>query len=395
MKVLPQELQTARYSLTRTHPYISSLLLSMNFIEQQGLGTLGVDKYWRCYYDPAVFTMWTQRQLQGVLFHEANHLLRSHPERSEHFDDKEKMNIAEDMEINPDVVECGLELPQGVMFPKMIGQPDGLLAEEYYHKIPKKKGGQQGKQGQGQGVANGRCGSCSGNPNEGEEGAPKPGDGISTAEQELIKRQVAKEIESQAKSRGNVPSGLKRWAEATLHPQVKWTKELASVCRRAMIEVMGKVDRTFKRPSRVASALGGKIVMPGWKSYVPNVGLVQDTSGSMGEGDLAKSLAETKGVLQALGGNGFGVTYISVDCAVGTKKRVNSMSQIEMSGGGGTDMGVGLRAAEESKPRPDIVVVLTDGDTPWPSVPPPFKVIVVLTSGDRPVPEWSKKIVVN
>lgn len=391
MKVLPTELQTARYALTRTHPYISSLLLSLNFIEQPGLGTIGVDKHWRCYYDPETIQRWSINEIEGVLFHESNHLLRSHPERAEHFDDHHKMNIAEDIEINPDVIECGLQLPGDALYPGTFGLKNGLLAEEYYHKIPDSP-----KMGKGHGgVAAGKCGSCAGNPNEGEQDSPAPGDGISKAEQELIKRQVAKEIESAAKSQGNVPAGLKRWAEATLHPQVKWTKELASVCRRAMIEVMGKVDRTFKRPSRVASALGGRIVLPGWKAYIPNVALVQDTSGSMGQSDLNKSLAETKGVLQALGGGGWGVTYISVDCAVGSKQKINRVGQVQMNGGGGTDMGIGLAAAEETRPMPHIVIVLTDGDTPWPSVPPPFKVIVVLTSGDRPVPAWSKKIVVN
>ncbi|MCI0561867.1 MAG: hypothetical protein MN733_25555, partial [Nitrososphaera sp.] len=100
MKVLPQELQVARYSLTRSHNYMSSMLLSLNFIETPGLGTLGVDKWWRCYFDPAVLKQWTAKELQGVLFHEANHLLRDHPRRAELFDNKVKMNYAEDIEIN-------------------------------------------------------------------------------------------------------------------------------------------------------------------------------------------------------------------------------------------------------------------------------------------------------
>lgn len=394
MKVLPQELQTARYALTRSHAYMSSLLLSLNFIEEPGLGTMGVDKYWRCYYDPKVLKKWSMKELEGVLFHECNHLLRSHPERSEPFEDKMKMNIAEDIEINPDVLASGLTLPQGCQMPELYGLRDGLLAEEIYHKLPQSK-----VVNVQLGVANGQCGSCAGNPLPGgiEQGKPASGEGIGTAEQELIKRQVAKEIESTSRQQGNVPAGLKRWAEATLHPQVKWTKELASTVRRSMIEVMGKMDRTFKRPSRVSTALGGRIVLPGSKSYIPNVGLVFDTSGSMGETDLAKSVSEGKGVLAALGGGGHAVTTISVDCSVGSKKRVSNIRNVELSGGGGTDMRIGLREAETIKPRVDVVIVFTDGYTPWPAGPTPFKTIVVLTQtgAEKEVPHWAKYIVVN
>ncbi len=391
MKALPHELQVARYALSRSHPYISSVLLNLNFIEKEGIGTLGVDKYWRCYYDPTVVTVWPTKQLEGVLFHEVNHLLRSHPERGEHFPEHDKMNIAADMEINPDIIQAGLELPQGVVFPKHIHQPDGLLAEEYYHKIPTQTIKVSG-------VGAGKCGSCAGGEAQGfEDEAPKPGEGMSHAEQELVKRMVAKDIEGMGKDAGSVPDGLKRWADATLHPQVKWTKELASVVRRAMIEVLGKQDRTYKRMSRIAGALDSRIVLPGWKAYAPNVALVQDTSGSMGESDLSKSLAETKGVLQALGSTGHTVTYISVDCSVGAKKKISNMRQAVMVGGGGTDMGIGIAEAEKTKPRVDICIVLTDGYTPWPSVPPPFKTIVVLTQSgaEKQVPSWAKYIVVN
>ena len=396
MKVLPQELQAARFALTRSHAYMSSLMLSLNFVEQPGLGTMAVDKYWRCYYDPEVFKKWNPEELKSALFHECNHLLRDHHSRGEHFPNHQKMNVAADVEINPDVLASGLPVPKDWMMPDRFGLQDGMLAEEIYYHIP--DDGQGGKGGQGKpGVGNGACGSCAGNPGEHELEAPGAGEGIGHAEQELIKRQVAKEIESAAKTQGNIPAGLKRWADLTLHPQVKWTKELASLARRSMIEVMGKMDRSFKRPSRVSSALGGRIVMPGWKSYIPNVGLVFDTSGSMGQTDLAKSIAEGKGVLSSLGGGGHSVTTISVDCSASAKQRVSNMRNVDLSGGGGTDMRIGLEEAASIKPRVDVVIVFTDGYTPWPSEPTRFKTIVVLTQtgAENQVPEWCKYIVVN
>ena len=396
-KPLPEALQAARFQLTRTHRYISGILMNMTFVEKPGLGTMGVDKYWRCYYDPAKVEEWKGEGLRAVLYHEVNHLLRAHPRRGEHFEDKHKVNCAGDIEINPDVREAGFKLPGQALFPSTYGIDDNdkKLMEEYYNLIPDNPQIGQGKPGDKPGE--GHCGSCAGEALDCEEGPPEADEGLSEGEKEIIKRQVAKEIENTVKQQGSVPSGLRRWAEALLHPQVKWTKELAAVVRRSMIEVMGRQDRTFRRLSRVGSALGGGVVLPGFKAHVPNVGLVQDTSGSMGTDDLQKSMAETKGVLNALGGAGHGVVYISVDCAIGQKKRINSTAQIQMTGGGGTDMRLGLEAAAELNPKVDICIVMTDGFTPWPVEQPPFKVIIILTQtgAETQVPSWAKWILIN
>ena len=411
-KPLPQEIQLARSILGRKHSYVASILWSLSFKEAPGLGTLGVDKHWRCIYDPEVIKQWSKEEMVGVLFHEINHILRDHPERSEaiagvediHNVDEttqralQKMNIAEDAEINPELIKCGFRLPGQYVMPSLFNLPDGLLAEEYYHKMPDNPKSDKGKgKNKDKIVGQGRCGSCSGNALEGEEEAPAPGDRLSKAEQDLIKRAVAKDIEQCVKQRGDVPAGLARWADTLLHPQVKWSKELASVVRRSMIEVMGKQDYTYKRPSRKAGCLDRRIITPGMKAFIPNVAIVIDTSGSMGESDLGKAVAECKGILQTLGGNGFGITEIAVDCVVAVKKRVNSARKIDLAGGGGTDMRIGLSEAESLRPMPDVVVVVTDGYTPWPTENTPFKTIVVLTQGGAKaqVPDFFKCIEVN
>jgi len=56
-------------------------------------------------------------------------------------------------------------------------------------------------------------------------------------------------------------------------------------------------------------------------------------------------------------------------------------------------MGVGIEAAMKFKP--DIIIVLTDGQTPWPNRPPKAKTIIGLLGGDTDTPKWAKKIVIK
>ena len=62
-------------------------------------------------------------------------------------------------------------------------------------------------------------------------------------------------------------------------------------------------------------------------------------------------------------------------------------------------MGVGIEAAAASRPVPHIVVVFTDGYTPWPEAKPRTvdPVIIVLSTGAQPsdVPNWCTTILLE
>lgn len=395
MKPLPIELQAARTSLGKSHDYFNSILWNLQFIEKSGLGTIATDKYWRCYYDAEWLKKHPRQQIEGLLVHEMQHLLCHHMDRADFFADKKMFNVAGDLEMNQGILDSGLQLPPNGCIPKNMGLPDGKLAEEYYKLLYDRQQQQGGKSGHG--LPNPGCGSCSGNPHEGEDEAPEDGDCISKAERDLLTHETAKQIEQAVKEgRGNVPGNLKRWAEGILHPQVKWTKELASKVRRASQETAGKQNYTYRKASRRTIPGELCVIKPSMVSYLPQVGLIFDTSGSMGDTDIQKSLAECKGVLEALSGSGIGVHYFSVDAAVAAAGKATAMKQVNLGGGGGTDMRVGMEAAALLRPKLDVVVVFTDGDTPWPDTEMPYRTIVVLTRGARNgIPEEYKVITVN
>jgi predicted metal-dependent peptidase len=177
-----------------------------------------------------------------------------------------------------------------------------------------------------------------------------------------------------------------------LSPKVDWRRQLGAELRRAVSEVAGAVDYSYRKPSR-RSAVAGDVVLPALRRPVPEVAVVCDTSGSMTEDLLAMVLAEVEGLLRALG-LARQVRVLACDTAVGPAQRVSSARQVSLVGGGGTDMGTGIAAASALRPRPAVCVVLTDGYTPWPAGAPKGMRVVVGLLGERAPepPGWARAV---
>jgi predicted metal-dependent peptidase len=126
---------------------------------------------------------------------------------------------------------------------------------------------------------------------------------------------------------------------------------------------------------------------------VPQIAIVCDTSASMTDDLLAGALAEVDGLLRALG-LARQVRVLACDTAVETAQRVSSARQVELTGGGGTDMVAGITAAIALRPRPAVTVVLTDGYTPWPPLAPKgTRVVVGLLGLEAPdAPPWARAV---
>jgi predicted metal-dependent peptidase len=349
---------------------------------------MGVDKYWRVYFSDEV-KEWKVEHLSTVLYHEILHLLRKHASRAEMMNAHKRVwNIAGDCEINDDLEEEGLKFPHEMVTPSKFGYKNGLLTEAYYNKLL-----DDATVVEVGGVGDGNCGSCaSGGQEEWEKGGGGEDGAVSEIEAEVIRQGVAKAVQEYKKSRGTVPTHLDRWSGEFLSPaKIPWQRELAAHIKKSLSTMAGRVDYTYTKPSRRQSAFG-KVVMPSMRQPSPKVGVVIDTSGSMGAQDLEDALSEVKGILMSVGQRN-GVEVMSVDAAVHTAQKVFSVRQVKVVGGGGTDMREGLRAMAEK--RLGVVVVLTDGYTPWPETKPPFDVIIGLIGGRVDTPHWAKTVVVE
>lgn len=383
-------------------PYFMHALFAAAPVAAPGLGTFAVDRSWRLYMDPALLvgeSRWDSPTVAAVLLHEVGHLLRDHAARADALASPRHYlawNLAGDAEINDDLLAAGVPLPEGVVTPAALGCEDGDLAEAYYAVLVPPPGAADRLPDDG----GDGCGSGSGCPSAAGElpagvglpdGSAEP---ISPAEGDFVRRRVALDVQSveQAKGRGSVPAGLSRWASTVLAPPtVAWDRLLRAAVRRAVAERAGRVDYTYSRPSRRQLP---KIVKPAMRAPSVIVSIVVDTSGSMSQGDLDAAMGEVTGVLRSSGVAREHVRLLSCDAAATTAQRVRSAGSVTLAGGGGTDMRVGISAAEQARPAPHVIVVLTDGDTPWPETPTRARLVCAVISARQPhgTPDWASTV---
>jgi predicted metal-dependent peptidase len=134
----------------------------------------------------------------------------------------------------------------------------------------------------------------------------------------------------------------------------------------------------------------GSVVMPTMRKPLPMVAVVIDTSRSMSE-FFCDVLAEVDGILRGIGVGRECLRVLSCDAHVHGIQRVTSARQVELYGGGGTSMVAGIESALALRPRPSVIVVLTDGYTPWPiTAPRNARVVVGLVGKGRwEAPDWA------
>jgi len=384
----------ARLWAVRRHPYLTAALFASPVVPSPDLKTAAVDESWRLYVNPEFVETSSVEILGALLVHHAGHLVRDHAGRAKHLGVERKMNkdwaLAADAEINDDLIGTGLRLPDDRIVPQELGWKPGRLAEEYYHAPHHEPHSEPD------------CGSGSDGRVRDWELRGEQGSGLPPGEQHLLRSQVANEVLRYCREGvGRLSAGWRRWAEDLLDPKVDWRRVLAAEIRKGLSTVSGRVDYTYRRPSRRSSA-SPNVVMPALERPVPEVLVLCDTSGSMGEEELATVLAEVDGLLKGVGLARNRVRVMAVDAAVQTVQQVTSARQINLVGGGGTDMGAGLIAAARLRPRPSVVVVLTDGMTPWPlEAPKGMQVVVGMIGnnarGGRPwaAPQWARVVPID
>ena len=321
----------------------------------------------------------------GALVHELWHPINKHYARVKEVNDvKFKVwNVATDCEINDDLLEIfkdsntGICLPGGTVYPSSFDFKDGLVAETYYEMLMKLAQDRADKEGKSldqvleeMGMKD-DCGSgATGVGEEWEPGEPDANNpGVESGELEVIEAQMAKDIEEAAKARGNVPGNYVRWANEKLgRSKYNWRQDINKRARYAAHMVRGEDQTTYRRLGRLTHVLDGEAVFPTYQKPVPNIAVVMDTSGSVSDQWLTDGMTEVDNIAKALGAP---ITVIDCDAGAGIAQEiVGGVHSVQLGGGGGTDMRVGIEAALALQKKPSIIIVFTDGETPWHEVTP-------------------------
>ena len=393
-------------------PYLSTLLFNLKIVESSQLPTLAVDDGWRMYYSPDFVMEQSAEALATMVLHEALHCVNQHGPRFRALSQSRHLhvtwNFAGDVGINH--VLDRAQMPWGdfepLRFthlskfdvnPEMGTEKIFFTIVEYYNQHPEEVDQFTD------------CGSIIGGEARDYEISRSHSDNpaIKSDQQDVIRDQVAQEIlkHAYAKGIGSIPGELLRWAQELLEPTIDWRRALAGAFRTSLATVLGRRDYVYTRPSRRQSAMrigNHEIILPSMrKPAPPAIAIIVDTSGSIGNDEITLFLSEVDGIVKA-NGISQGVTVIPCDADVREIQKLRSrgaITTLKLTGGGGTDMGVGIAAAGKLRPTPKIVIVLTDGFTPWPtSLPKGVETLIVCLTAEESLnttPNWAKTILIE
>lgn len=398
------KMDRARGFLIAQEPWYGHFAIQMEWESSTALKmpTMGVmicqDGKIKCLWHPMFVMTRTIFMLASAIKHEIEHIVRLHPVRR---DDRnnDKWNIATDMTINGSKSERNIAIKEdsesmGVLpFSEeegvsLVWRPDRFSAEasaEELYEMLEDQGG----------------GTCSGGQPSDQQ---KPFDDHDSWEDSAVTPEHARQIvqgmtDSATKSCGKSPGNLKAALKDLNAPIVNWRHQFRTVFGRSVGKtrrVLSKLDRrrpVFGRPGKTRRGSG--------KAFI-----ICDTSGSVSSAEFEQFFSEIDGsICQNV--------QVSIlqwddqkDVADANLKdiywplyRRGQWKQIERIGGGGTNMDEAVEYAAKSGllRGSDILVVFTDGYTPWFEGDIGIPIINVITgaSGSATPPKTQTNLYMN
>lgn len=385
--------QLARIALRKSHPYLSTAIFSLSLRESEEISTMGVDKFWRLYYNPKFVESLKFEEVTAVLYHEILHLLRKHHKRAENLPyDFLAINIAEDAEINDDIRREGMKLPGECIYPETISCQENDIFENYLKNAEKYVNERQELQNSFTNLPFGGGSGSDGRIKPWEDKEPRDST-EGKLDEEAVLRKTASDIKAEsAKNPGSVPGHLKDFADSII-PDNKIKPE--KLLKRYLSQVtelsrFGEDSLTYARLHRKQGQYEN-VRIPAGVSGKLNVSVILDTSGSM-----------TDVINQALGivfnfakSENLSVKVFSIDTEVRNIANGESLTKSKIKnivvGGGGTILTPAI--IEAQKLNPSVIVVITDGFVEWENQKPcKADVIIVKIDNGLDSPAWAKEV---
>ena len=192
----------------------------------------------------------------------------------------------------------------------------------------------------------------------------------SKSSQEIARQDTRERVKSEiigGQGRGT-NSTLNQFYEMVIElmqpPKVKWQDILKKVISQIGNEIaIGKQKTSFRRVNRRYSE-GSNIIFPGTIAVKPTVMAALDNSGSMGSDDMLAGLIEINEIIEKALRLRDGMQMFTVDTSIHDVQLIKSVHDLQLKGGGGTDMSIAFDYVSSLPPKkqPDIFVLITDGE---------------------------------
>lgn len=368
------------------HPFFGSILMAFPLVERTDIPTAATDMR-KIYYNPAFFDELSDAQITFVLAHEVMHIAFKHGLRLQQRNHK-GWNYATDYAINLILHDMGFELVKNILYDLKYR---GMSAEQIYEKLQqevdkKSRGSESGGapgDAQGGGSQPGDDDGAGSDPGGSEGSAPLADDlespeGMTATEEAQISSRITQQVTAaatMARMAGKMPGQLERVINDILMPEAP----IEELLRNYMTQIT-RDDESWSRRNRRFS----DVYLPArHNEAMGEVVMIGDTSGSVTERDLQLIAGMVTRISENMSPER--IRMIWADTKVQGEQVFEQGDPLEFKpvGYGGTDMRVPLEHVEQFSPV--VTVLVTDGHTPWPDVPPGYPLIVCCTT-NVPVP---------
>lgn len=316
----------------------------------------------------------TEGQLEGLVLHEAFHVMYKHLTIWQHLyrEDAKLANQACDYVINLQIVDAGHELPPGGCLSERFRGMDSL--QVYRLLKQEKQDGGGGDSGEGQPGQGGE--QPEGFDEHDWEGAQE----MDEPERQKLVKEIDRALREGSMLMGKGAGKTPRELGELLAPQIDWREALRDFVTN---HVKGRDYSCWRRPNR--RHLHSGIYLPTQiTESMDHLIVGVDTSGSVSTHELNAALSEIQGIAQNVVPDRLDLMYWDYNVARHETYDEQNIQELARStkpeGGGGTRVEAAFEYVSDQGWRPQCAVIITDGYTPWPSSPPPYPVLFVMTS---------------
>lgn len=309
-------------------------------------------------------------ELMFVMAHEASHKMYRHLTtwRKLHDENHKLANAACDYVINLmlknlDPEEKFISMPR--KDGKLVGLLDdrfaGMNAKQVFDILKQEQEDNGGGDGDGDGDSSGDSGGF-------DEHDWEDAKGMSEEDKRQLEREIDQAVRqgvmAHQKLAGSGTGGMDRGIAELLEPKVDWREVLRefvkSTCNAKDASSWRRVNRRFLSSGVYMPSLIGE--------KVGHLVVAVDTSGSIGDHELAEFLSEVKGIAEEVNPEKVDLLYWGSSVVGHEEYEANNVSDIVTStkpiGGGGTDPECVEQYLAEKNIKPECIVVLTDGYVP-------------------------------